>query len=161
MKRKTLVRIHVLATAFAVLTISTFFILSFTAELSGDLNFIKTIKKGILYGLPLLIIAMPLLAITGNKLAGSSNHPKVIEKKFRMKLVMINGVILISLAVFLYYQSHYRMINNTFLMAQITEFVFGLANLTLIGLNVRAGLILSGKLRFEKPITNNKLNEQA
>lgn len=154
MKRKSLVRVHVTATVLAMLTISVFFTSSLVAELSGDLNLIKTVKQGILYALPILIITMPTLAITGKKLAGGSKNPKVIEKKRRMKFIMINGIVLISLAVFLYYQSHFRVINKTFLIAQVTEFVFGLGNLTLIGLNVRAGLILSGKLKPKKSPTS-------
>ena len=60
---------------------------------------------------------------------------------------MVNGIILISLAVFLYYRANYISIDNTFLYAQITEFIFGLSNLTLIGLNIKSGLQLSGKLK--------------
>ncbi|TRX52225.1 hypothetical protein FNH22_22675 [Fulvivirga sp. M361] len=150
MKRKTLVKIHVIATIVAMLTISTFFALSLAAELRGDPDLIKTVKRGILYALPLLIIAMPTLAITGNQLARNSKNPKVIEKKLRMKFVMINGIVLISLVVFLYYQSHFKVINTTFLIAQIAEFIFGLGNLTLIGLSARTGLMLSDKLRSEK-----------
>ncbi len=146
MKRKNLVSIHVVATAFAILVISTFFISSLIAELDGAIDVIRTVKQGIFYALPILILTMPTLAITGNKLAGNSKNPKVTEKKRRMKFVLFNGMILISLAVFLYYQSHFKMINNVFLIAQIMEFIFGLGNLTLIGLNVRAGLMLSGKI---------------
>ena len=150
MKRKSLVRIHVIATVLAILAISTFFISSLMAELSGNFSLIKTVKQSILYALPLLIIAMPTLAITGNRLAGTSRSRNVMMKKRRMKFVMINGIILMSLAVFLYYQSHFKSINDLFLIAQITELVFGFVNLTLIGLNVRVGLILSGKLRLRK-----------
>ncbi len=150
MKRKTLVNIHIIATVCAMLTISTFFILSLKVELSGDLNGIKSVKQGILYALPLLIIAMPTLAISGNYLAGGSKNPIVIKKKRRMKIITVNGIILICLAIFLYYQSHFRSTNNVFLFVQITELVFGLGNLILIGLNVKTGLILSGKLRLEK-----------
>ncbi len=146
MKRKTLLRIHVFATALAVLMISSFFLSSLLAELSGDADIIKTVKRTILQTLPLMFIAMPALAITGNRLAGNSKHPQVREKKNRMKVVVINGMILTGLAGFLYYQSHFRSIDSIFLVAQICEFVFGLGNLTVIGLNIRAGLILSGRL---------------
>jgi hypothetical protein len=63
-----------------------------------------------------------------------------------MKLVMVNGMILISLAVFLYYRSHFQVIDNVFLGFQLAEFLFGLTNLTLIILNARNGKQLAGKL---------------
>ena len=147
MKHKTLVGIHIAATLIAILTIGVFFISSLIAELRGDLNLIKTVKRSILYALPILIIAMSTLAISGNKLAEGSGNLMVRKKKHRMKFVMINGMILISLAFFLDYRSHYKTADNAFLITQVFEFVFGLANLSLIGLNARTGLILSGRLR--------------
>ena len=150
MKRKLLVGLHVTATGVATLVIATFFISSLLAELSGDLNGIKLVKRCILYALPILILAMPTLAITGSKLAGNTSTKYVKRKKRRMKLVMLQGLLLIGLAVFLYYQSHMKSINDTFLIAQSAELIFGLINLTLIGLNAKDGLALSG--RFDKPI---------
>ncbi|WP_420601593.1 hypothetical protein [Flagellimonas sp.] len=147
MKRKNLLVIHITATIIAVITISTFFIVSLRAELIADKTLIKAVKTGILYALPILVIAMPSLAISGNKLAGKSKHPIVLKKLKRMKLVMANGIILISLVIFLYYRANHISIDSTFLYAQIAEFVFGLSNLTLIGLNIKSGLQLSGKLK--------------
>ena len=147
MKRKNLLTLHIIATLIAVITISTFFITSLRAEIIADETLIKSVKTGILYSLPILLIVMPSLAISGNKLAGQSKHPTILKKLKRMKFVMLNGIILISLAVFLYYRANYISIDNTFLFAQIAEFIFGLSNLTLIGLNIKSGLQLSGKLK--------------
>ena len=147
MKRKSIVKLHITATVIAVLTISTFFISSLRAEIIGDNLLIKTVKTGILYALPLLLLVMPTLAITGNKLAGKSKHPSILKKLRRMKFVMINGFILIGLAVFLYYLANYQSIDDTFLYVQIAEFIFGLSNLSLIGMNIKTGLQLSGKLK--------------
>ena len=141
------------ATIIVTLTIGTFFISSLIAELSGDKTLIKTVKTGILYTLPLLVLVMPTLAITGNKLAGHSRHPHVLKKQRRMKFVMVNGVILISLAVFLFYRANYRQIDHIFLYAQLAEFAFGLACLTLIGLNAKTGFQLSG--RIKKPLQSS------
>lgn len=147
MKRKTIVKVHFIATVIAGLTIVTFFSLSLIAEIKGDIQFIKSVKAFILYALPVMVIAMPMLKITGDKLAGKSNNPIILAKKRRMKLMIVNGVGLISLAVFLYYRSHFHTIDHVFLVAQIAEFGFGLGNLTLIVLNARSGLQLSGKLK--------------
>ncbi len=150
MKRKQLVTIHLIATIVAVLAISTFFTISLIAEIKGNDDFIRSVKAFILYALPIMVLAMPTLKITGDKLAGKSKSPLVLAKIKRMKLVLVNGMILISLAIFLYYRSHYQQIDNVFLIAQITEFAFGLFNLSLIFMNAKAGMQLSGKLKISK-----------
>ncbi|AZQ63898.1 hypothetical protein EI427_17205 [Flammeovirga pectinis] len=146
MTRKNILKIHILATIIAVLTISSFFSVSLWAEINDDLEVIKIVKEGVVKCLPLLIIAMPSLAITGKKLAGNSKNKIVLKKVKRMNYVTINGVILISLAIFLYYRSHYLTIDSVFLYAQGAEFIFGLCNLRLIVLNAKSGLKLSRKI---------------
>jgi len=147
MKRKNLVRIHVIATIIAAITIASFFISSLAAEINGSETAIREVKKVILFSLPVLLIAMPALGATGNMLAGKSQNPIVLAKKRKMKFVLINGLTLISLACFLYYRSHYQTIDGIFFAAQLTEFAFGLTNLTLIGLNIKSGFQLSGRLK--------------
>lgn len=150
MKRKTLVKIHIAATMIAALTIATFFISSLIAEIQGDEILIKAVKTGIFYSLPILFLAMPTLAISGNKLANHSRHPDVLQKQRRMKFIIINGMLLITLAVFLYYRANYHAIDNSFLIAQLAEFAFGFSNLVLISMNIKTGLKLSG--RFNKRV---------
>jgi hypothetical protein len=94
-----------------------------------------------------MIISMAALAISGKKLAGKSKNPLVVHKSNRMKFIMMNGFILVFLAIYLYYRSHYIEIDKTFIVFQITEFIFGIANLSLIGLNAKSGMQLSGKLK--------------
>lgn len=147
MKRKTIVKAHIAATIVAVFTIATFFTFSLIAEIRGNEDFIRKVKETILFSLPLMLFAMPILNITGNKLVGNSQNPIVLAKKKRMKLVLIIGIGLISLAIFLYYRSHYQRIDSVFFTAQIIEFVLGLTNLTLIGLNGKNGFQLSRRLK--------------
>jgi len=145
MKRKTLVKIHIIATAIAALTIATFFICSLAAEINGSETRIRDVKRAILYALPVMLIAMPALGITGNKLAGKSQNPIVLAKRKRMKFVFLNGMGLITLACFLYYYSHYQTIDNTFVVAQVAEFALGMTNLIFIALNIKSGFQLSGR----------------
>lgn len=147
MKRNQLLLLHIIATALAVITIGSFFTLSLRAEIIADEALIKATKTGILYALPILLIVMPTLAITGKKLAGKSKSPIVLMKSKRMNLIMVNGILLVSLVIFLYYRSNFESIDTVFFYAQIAELFFGLSNLTLIGLNIKSGLQLSGKLR--------------
>lgn len=146
MKRRTILTVHIIATVIAALTIANFFTFSLIAEIKGSPNFIKQVKTAILYCLPILIIAMPILALSGKKLAGNSKNPLVVQKQKRMKFVAINGVLLISLAIYLYYHANFKVIDTTFLIAQITELFLGAINLGLIAMNIRAGMKLSGRL---------------
>ncbi len=147
MKRKTVVTAHLIATIIAAITILVFFASSLIAEIKGDHEFIRTVKAFILYALPIMILAMPVLKLTGDKLAGKSKNPKVFAKAKRMKFVVVNGVGLIALAIFLYYRSHYQTIDNIFLTAQIAEFALGLTNLSLIIINAKSGMELSGRIK--------------
>ncbi|PVW14680.1 hypothetical protein [Marixanthomonas spongiae] len=147
MKRSKIVTVHIIATCIAVMTISCFFSFSLLAEILGNEVFIKQVKTAILYCLPILLICMPVLALSGKKLAGNSKSSIVAKKLKRMKLVAINGVILISLAIYLYYHAIFKTIDTTFLLIQILELLFGAINLGLIGLNIQAGLKLSGRMK--------------
>lgn len=147
MKRSRIVQAHLVATVIAILTIGSFFGFSLTAEIIGQDLFIKKVKTGILYALPILVIAMPILGLTGKKLAGNSTRPMVTDKMKRMKLIAMNGVLLILLAIYLYYHAHHKTIDKTFLIVQMVELSIGAANLVLIGKNVLSGLMLSGKIK--------------
>jgi hypothetical protein len=138
---------HIIATIVGAITIATFFTFSLVAEIKGEEAFIKQVKEGILYCLPVMMVAMPILKITGTKLAGKSQNPIVLAKQKRMKFVLVNGITLIFLACFLYYRSHYQTIDGIFMATQITEFALGLTNLTLIGMNVKSGFQLAGRLK--------------
>ena len=150
MKRKETVTLHVAATVLAVITISSFFSFSLIAELMGDKPFIRQVKTGILYCLPILLVVMPVLAVSGKKLAGNSKNPMVTNKMKRMKRIAFNGVLLVSLAIYLYYHAVYKTIDRTFLYIQIMELIIGALNLGLIGKNIHSGLQLSGRLRKKK-----------
>lgn len=146
MKQKTLIRIHIITTAIALTTISSFFSFSLIAEIIGENLFIKKVKTGILYCLPILVFTMPLLGITGKKLAKKSKSNIITKKMARMKLIVINGILLIFIAIYLYYKAIYDYIDDTFFYFQILELVLGLFNLILIGLNIKSGRKLSKKV---------------
>lgn len=86
-----------------------------------------------------------MLALSGKKLAGKSKNPIIVKKMSRMKLIAFNGVILISLAIYLYYHAIYETIDRTFLYVQMMELLIGAINLGLLGMNIHAGLKLSGR----------------
>ncbi|MEM9982872.1 MAG: hypothetical protein AAF734_10270, partial [Bacteroidota bacterium] len=101
------------------ITLSIHLVATLIAEWKGNVLLIRQVKKYILFTLPILLIAMPVLGITGNKLVGNTKHPSILEKKRRMTFVFLNRLILIFLAIFLYYQANFGTINQVFLIAQI------------------------------------------
>ena len=151
MKRSKIIIAHVTATIIAFLTISSFFSFSLFAEIIGEHLFIKQVKTAIFYCLPILVIAMPMLAISGKKLAGNSKNPIVSKKMTRMKFIAFNGMILISLAIYLYYHAIYKTIDSTFFYVQIVELLIGTVNLGLIVMNINSGLKLSARGRKTTP----------
>ncbi len=147
MKQGNLIRLHIMATAIAVVTIASFFSFSLVAEILGDEVLIKQVKTAIVFCLPIMIVTMPILGLSGKKLAGSSNGPLIVTKMNRMKLIAANGIILILLAIYLYYHAVFKTINNTFLYVQIIELCMGAFNLILIAANIKSGMKLSSRKR--------------
>ena len=151
MKRSKIVTAHITATIIAFLTISCFFGFSLFAEIIGEDLFIKEVKTRILYCLPILVTAMPMLAISGKKLAGNFKNPMIAKKMRRMKFIAFNGIILISVAIYLYYHAIYKTIDSTFLYVQIVELFIGAVNLGLMMMNINSGLKLSGRRKKNNP----------
>ncbi len=147
MKRKNLVRMHVIASIIGFITILCFSVSSLVAEINGDEQIIRSVKTAILFSLPVLCVAMPMLGISGDKLSGSSKNLVVLKKKFRMKIILINGLLLIALASLLYYRVHHYSIDRVFVALQTIESVLGLINLSLMVMNIRSGFILSGRIK--------------
>lgn len=143
MNRRAILLVHITATGIAILTIICFFSFSLVAEIKGDEYLIRDVKRGILYSLPLLGIVMPALVLTGKQLAGRSHHPIIRRKLNRMKFVAGNGILLITLAIYLFYHAHYKTIDGTFMMVQVLELIMGFINLSLIGWNAKDGITLS------------------
>lgn len=148
------IKAHIIATVIAIMTIAIFFASSLIAEIIGHDHTIQRVKKGILYGLPILIVSMPILGLTGKKLAGKRRDPKLLIKMLRMKFIAMNGAILILLAIFLYYRATYEGIDHIFLIVQIIELTIGAINLVLIASNIRSGLQLT-KARSNRTINND------
>ena len=69
-------------------------------------------------------------------------------KKTRMPVIALNGLlILVPAAWFLASKAAAGEFDNTFYAVQAIELVAGAANLTMMGLNIRDGLRMTGKIR--------------
>ena len=147
MKRKLIVKIHLISTVIAGLTISSFFTATIISEVINDTLLIMSVKEKILYGLPILLVSMPSVGISGLKLTGRSKSPVHIAKLKRMKVIAFNGVLLILLAIYLYNNSRDGVFGRFFWVAQTLELMLGATNLFLITKNIKAGFILKGRYR--------------
>jgi hypothetical protein len=141
--------IHRLAGPIAMLCIATFFSATIFVELFATVETIATVKSLIVW--PGLFILVPSIALAGGSgfaLAKSRKGKLVQLKKKRMPFIGANGVlVLIPCAVLLDHWASAGAFDDTFYVVQAIELLAGAVNLTLMGMNIRDGLRLSGRLR--------------
>jgi hypothetical protein len=104
---------------------------------------------------PGLFVLVPAIAATGGSgfvLSRGWQSPVVVRKKRRMRLIAANGLlILVPAAIVLHRLAAAGAFDTRFYVVQAVELLGGGTNLTLMGLNVRDGLRLSGRLRPTPP----------
>ena len=106
-----------------------------------------TLKTGILWGMIVLIPAMVIVGGSGISLAQGRDDSGVLEKKKRMPLIALNGLlVLLPAAVFLAIKARAGELDTIFYIIQGLELIAGAANLTLMGLSMRDGLRLTGRI---------------
>lgn len=143
MKRSRLVLLHRAAGTLAFITIASFFTASVVSEWWGNKELIITVKQIILWCIPLLMGSMMLTGLSGHRLYPAKGQGVIARKQGRMKLAVINGVtIMLPAAVYLAFKARNMEFDGYFWAVQILEFIGGLTNLSLIGLNIRDGLML-------------------
>ena len=144
--------IHRAAAIIATMCIAAFFTSTVLVELLGSHESIAMIKGLIV--MPGLFILVPAIALTGGTgfaLSKIRKGPLVKIKKRRMPFIAVNGfVILIPSAIFLEQRAASGLFDGRFYMVQGIELIAGAVNLTLMGLNMRDGLRLYGKLQTVK-----------
>ncbi len=140
--------IHPVAGAVAILTISTFWLSTTLSELFASRAVIVTVKTAIPWGFLLLIPALIAAGSSGLTLA-KGRRGRVIEAKVRrMPLIAANGLlILIPSALFLAHKAAVGELDGAFYAVQVLELTAGATNITLLGLNMRDGLKMKGRLR--------------
>ena len=142
-------KIHFVAGILATLTIATFLISTITVELFGTPEAIALVKSLIV--MPGLFILVPAIAMTGGTgfaLAKIKSGNLVQAKQKRMPFIGANGIlVLIPCAIFLDHWASAGYFDTTFYIVQGIEIVAGAVNLTLMGMNIRDGLKMSGRFR--------------
>ena len=140
--------IHPVAGAIALLTISTFWLSTLFAELFGSEAFVISVKTTIPWGFFVLIPALMTAGGTGFVLSKGDSAGVIGTKLKRMPFIAVNGLlVLIPAALFLASKARAGEFDTAFYGVQALELLAGVTNIALLGLNMRDGLRLKGRLR--------------
>ncbi len=138
---------HRAAGMIGFLTILTFWTSTVVSEAFGTLSAVAAVKLAIPWGFLVLIPALAVAGATGFRMAGASTSPRILRKKQRMPFIAANGVlILIPAAFYLAWLASQGAFGTTFYIVQGIELIAGAVNLTLMGLNIRDGMRMTGRL---------------
>jgi hypothetical protein len=140
---------HLLAGLLATLTIATFFSATLLVELFGAHAAVTSIKHLIVF--PGLLVLVPAIAATGGTgfVLSKTRAGRLLEAKMkRMPFIAANGLlVLLPAAIILDRWASQGAFDTRFYLVQAVELLVGASNLTLMGLNIRDGLKLSGRWR--------------
>ncbi|WP_454198748.1 hypothetical protein [Nocardia sp. Marseille-Q1738] len=139
-------RLHPIAGTVGLITILTFWISTVATEISGSRHAITVVKQVIPWCLPVLVVALALAGASGVRTAGGSNAPTIAAKRGRMPFIAANGLlILIPCAISLDILASHADFGVAFYCVQTLELIAGAVNITLMSLNIRDGLRLTGR----------------
>lgn len=144
--------IHRIASIVAILCIATFFTSTLLVELFASKESIVLVKNLIV--MPGLLILVPAIAITGGTgfaLSKTRTGSLVERKKRRMPFIGAIGLlVLLPSAIVLDSWATAGLFDAKFYTLQVVELIAGATNLTLMGLNMRDGFVLSKSSGMEK-----------
>jgi len=142
-------RIHLAAGLLAPLCIATFWLSTVLVELFGSPVAVAQVKSLVLSpGLWILIPALMATGASGALLVRGRQGRLVSAKQRRMPVMALNGLlVLLPCAWFLAQWAAAGQFDARFYAVQALELLAGAVNLVLMGLNMRDGLRLSGRLR--------------
>jgi len=142
-------RIHLVAGILAPLCIATFFSSTVLVEIFGSNADVAHLKSLIVTpGLWILIPCLAATASSGMYIGKSRQGRLVANKKKRMPFIAANGLlVLVPCAIVLNRWSSAGSFDTPFYVVQVLELLAGATNVTLLALNLRDGLRLTGRLR--------------
>ena len=140
--------IHPVAGTVALLTIATFWLSTALSELFASHATVTAVKSAIPWGFLLLIPAIAAAGGSGFALVQGRRSRVVAAKIRRMPFIAANGIlVLIPSALFLAAKAKAGAFDTWFYAVQAIELIVGATNIALLGLNMRDGLRMKGRLR--------------
>lgn len=144
-------RVHAIAGAIGFTMIAMFWTSTAVSELFGSPADIAAVKTFVLWGMIVLIPALAITGASGTALGKKRAGLLIRSKKRRMPIIALNGLlVLVPSAFFLADRASAGVFDTWFYGIQVLELVAGAINLSLMGLNIRDGLVVSGRLRRRK-----------
>jgi hypothetical protein len=139
--------LHPIAGGIALLTIAIFWLSTAVAELFGSQASVTMVKTAIPWGFLLLVPALAATGGSGFSLAKGRRAGPIGAKLKRMPFIAGNGIlVLIPSALFLAFKAKAAEFDSAFYAVQTLELVAGATNIVLLGLNMRDGLRMKGRL---------------
>lgn len=140
-------KIHALAGLLSFTCIVGFWSSTLIAELLLSPEAVAAVKAGIVDAFVLFIPCMILTGATGFAMGGQGRDPRLVAKRRRMPLIALNGLlIMIPSALLLDSKASAGELDSLFYGVQVLELLAGAINLFLMGLNIRDGMHLTGRL---------------
>jgi len=140
-------KIHAAAGLVGFLAIATFWSSTAISELFGSQEMVVTVKTMILNGMWVLIPAMVIVGASGMAMGKRRRDAPAVAKKRRMPVIALNGLlILLPAAFYLQSKATAGSFDMQFYLVQTLELIAGAVNLTLMALNIRDGLMMTGRL---------------
>ena len=141
-------RIHAIAGGIGFLMILLFWTSTVLSEFFASYETIAEVKGMILQGMFILIPAMAIAGGSGMAMGRRRKDALTRAKKKRMPIIALNGLlILVPSAWFLAGKAAAGEFDSTFLIVQMVELFVGAANLAMMGMNIRDGLRMTGRIR--------------
>ena len=145
-------KLHGIFGAVALLCITSFWLSTVVSELFLGQASVTAVKNAVLTGMWLLIPAMAATGGSGFSLAKGRGGRLVGVKGGRMRIVAANGLlVLLPSAFVLASWANAGRFDGAFYALQGVELLVGAVNFTLLVLNMRDGLRLSGRLTPKRP----------
>jgi hypothetical protein len=139
--------LHPIAGVVGMVTIAAFWLSTVAVEAVGGPGAVLAAKTAILWGLLVLVPALAITGATGFRMGARSTNPRIAAKRHRMPFIALNGLlVLVPCAVFLQARAAAGDFGGTFTLVQGIELLAGAVNFTLMGLSVRDGLALTGRI---------------
>jgi len=139
--------VHPFAGALALLIIASFWISTVVVEIFGSEAAVIAVKTSIPWGFLILIPALAATGGTGIAMVRRARGGLVGQKFRRMPIIAANGIlILVPSALYLSYKASAGAFDGMFYGVQALELLVGAVNLSLIAMNMRDGLRLSGRI---------------
>lgn len=146
-------KFHAIFGSVALLCITTFWLSTVVSEFFMDQASVAAVKNAVLSGMWLLIPSMAATGGSGFSLAKGRGGRLVSVKGQRMKMVAVNGLlVLLPSAFVLASWANAGRFDGVFYALQGLELLAGAVNFSLIVMNMRDGLKLSGRLTPKRPV---------